>query len=86
MGQRRNYQEFYRRVDDTCLRLGQVGFDEEARLISYMLHHVPWTTASELLRDLESELRGLLSGTKASLLPQDLKDEIEGHIRLLENT
>lgn len=78
-------EEFYDKVDILCTHLHQVGLDAQANRISHLLHKVAWTTTSELFNALESAFDELLSGTSAARLSQELKDELNGFIRLLDN-
>ena len=80
-----NNQEFYQRVDALCVRLRQVGLDTEANQITHLLHKVAWTSTSELFGALESAFEGLLAGSSAAKLPQDMKNELADNLRMLGN-
>lgn len=78
-----NNQEFYTRLDETCLRLREVGLDAEAGRISHLLHKVAWTSTSELFEQLESAFEGLLHGPSAAKFTAQLKEELADYLNVL---
>jgi hypothetical protein len=84
MIQPKNNQEFYKALDETCMRLREVGMDMEANRIMHRLHNVPWNSTSELFEEFESVLKGVLSGPNATKLTPELKENLHEYIRLLE--
>lgn len=83
MDQPRTNQDFYKGIDEICLRLTQIGMSAEANRISYRLHNVPWTTTSELFRELYSELKSILTGPAGGKLCQDVKDQLADYVIML---
>jgi len=85
MIQPKNNQEFYKEIDATCLRLREVGMGTEANRISHLLHKVAWTSTSELFENLEAAFEDALAGPNAAKLTPQLKEELDGYIRVLAN-
>jgi hypothetical protein len=80
-----NNQEFYNRVDETCIRLRDIGMDAEANRIAHRLHEVAWTSTSELFEELVLVFRWVLAGPNAAKLTQQVKNEITEYLELLAN-
>ena len=77
--------EFYRRLDELCSDLTQVGMAAEANRISYRLHKVAWTSAGELFRELYLELRKISDAPYAQQLPAPLKEGLAASMSWLAN-
>jgi hypothetical protein len=86
MARSQNLQKFYKDVDAMSVRLGEEGMEMDARLISHMLHKVAWTTGNELLENLESTFKDLLSSPKVDQLSSQLKEELRTHLEWIENS
>lgn len=83
MAQLKNNQEFYKKLDVTCLRLREVGMDTEANRISHLLHKVAWTSTTELFEGLGAAFQAVLSDANAVKLTPLLKEDLVGYITLL---
>jgi len=70
-------QELYKQIDATCDRLREAGLDAEAKRISYLVHSVAWTSASELFPALGSAFRSVIESADGRNLPQALRGELE---------
>jgi hypothetical protein len=81
-----NIQEFYKCLDEMCLRLRKVGRESEANRVWNLLHKVAWTSASELLPELEIAFRDILANSGESPLPRELESELAKYVRMLDKT
>ena len=70
-----SFDDFYAFVDLMADRLSEEGLAEHGQKLRSLIHEVAWTTGSELLGDLGSELR-LLQRVHGAHLPADLSSAI----------
>lgn len=79
----KNNQELYEQIDELCVRLRAAGMDAQADRIGYLIHHVAWTSTSELFENLDGALDAALSGPNAINLSPELAAELRGYLNLL---
>ena len=78
-----NNQAFYRRLDDLCGQLREVGLGRDARRIEYLLHEVAWTSAGELFLELQNAIERTLASEGSRKMPTAIRQELENDLQLL---
>jgi hypothetical protein len=81
----KNNQEFYSQIDETCKKLRHVGMSDEGDELWMLLHDIPWTTTSELFRELETALDKILNGPNKHRLSDEVRAELQEYVNILND-